>query len=157
MVVVFSNNNSLLTVTVIVYVLLSCTSKAIPRYMVVIRDPMQDMLLRQVVVPLGGDRSVLCEANENSSQIYWSSQGELIPTQQDPGMMSGSAMDPLMPPLSSRLQNVIVDEVSNRQTLLWIREATEENMGTFKCTGMSSSGEMAFAQVEVIVEFGKFS
>ncbi len=133
--------------------------------MVTIKDPEQGGSLNQSVLPQGGVGSILCEGGKDSTQVYWSSEGELVPVQQEAasgsGMMSGNGglgpTDPWMLPLSSRIQNVVAVELSTARTLLVFLRAEESNAGVFECYAESQEGDNASALVQVDVKFSKYS
>ncbi len=135
--------------SVILNMALPSVVETIPPFNVSIKDPEHGQSLKEVVVPLGGGRSILCEANKNSSQIYWSSRGELVPLQRQLLGENGTLSD------SPSLQNVVAVEVSNTQELLVFRQAVESNAGVFDCNTESEEGESASTFVEVIVMNGK--
>lgn len=124
------------------------TTVAIPPFTVIIKDPELGENLTEAVVPLGGSRPILCDASQNSTRIYWSSDGEDVPLQHQ--LLSGDKMSD-----STRLQNVVAVEVSGVRTLLVFQQAVDSNSGTFECSAESLDGENASALVEVVVRSGK--
>lgn len=119
-------------------------------------------------VVIGGNHYLLCEANQNTSKIRWTFNGERVPRQRphnvtevdssgDDGstITSGTEEDVTEESGSglpvTELRNVVSVGVSVIRSVLSIQRATDENSGNYTCLGISEDGESTFDSVIIVI------
>ena len=78
----------------------------------------------EALLEIGKNRFLVCESNQNTTQLYWLFEGNQV---------NGGAVP----------DNLFVVEVSLMRTVLFILQAAARNIGQYKCVGVGESGTVA--------------